>query len=544
MVPEAAGGEFGGPWPGTASLQGDISRIRELSSTASSLQREDDRGLADSLYRAIVGTAVDAIVVIDGNGAIRSVNSATERLFGYAAAELIGRNVKILMPEPYAGEHDTYLANYLRTGQKKIIGIGREVVGRRKDGSMFPMDLSVGEASDGGNSIFVGIIRDITDRKAAELAQRESELRLRSILDTVPDAIVVIDAQGSIQSFSPAAERLFGYDDAEVVGRNVNILMPTPYREAHDSYIARYLRTGERRIIGIGRVVTGRRKDGETFPMELQVGEFAFAGNRYFTGFVRDLTERQEAERRIQDLQAELLHASRLSVMGQMASTMAHELNQPLTAVTNYLEAGRQLLATGAGGPERVNEMMEKAIAQTQRAGDVIRRLRGFVSKGETERRIQNLNKLVEEALALALVEARQRGVRATLELDHTLPLVLVDHVQIQQVVLNLVRNAIEAMEQVERRELTIGTRGVREQGIAEVIVADTGPGIAPELADRLFQPFVTTKATGMGLGLSICREIVEAHQGRLTTAPVSSGGTVFRVTLPIASREAATDAC
>ena len=313
--------------------------------------------------------------------------------------------------------------------------------------------------------IFVGIIRDITERKAAELAQRESELRLRSILDTVPDAIVVIDAQGIIQSFSPAAERLFGYDGAEVVGRNVNILMPAPYRGAHDGYLDRYLRTGERRIIGIGRVVVGLRKSGETFPMELQVGEFAFAGSRYFTGFVRDLTERQNAERRIQDLQAELLHASRLSVMGQMASTMAHELNQPLTAVTNYLEAGRQLLATGIGGPERIGEMMEKAIAQAQRAGEVIRQLRGFVSKGETERRIQSLNQLVEEALALALVGARQRGVRTSLELDHILPPVLVDHVQIQQVVLNLVRNAVEAMEEVERRELTIGTRAVPRSG-------------------------------------------------------------------------------
>jgi two-component system, LuxR family, sensor kinase FixL len=290
-------------------------------------------------------------------------------------------------------------------------------------------------------------------------------------------------------------------------------------------------------------VVVGLRKSGETFPMELQVGEFAFAGSRYFTGFVRDLTERQEAERRIQDLQAELLHASRLSVMGQMASTMAHELNQPLTAVTNYLEAGRQLLATGAGGPHRVSEMMEKAIAQAQRAGEVIRRLRGFVSKGETERRIQSLNQLVEEALALALVGARQRGVRASLELEQSLPLVLVDPVQIQQVVLNLVRNAVEAMEEVERRELVIGTRAVTDQEMAEVVVADSGPGIAPELADRLFQPFVTTKKTGMGLGLSICREIVEAHHGRLTVAPGSSGGTVFRLTLPTASREEAAGA-
>lgn len=215
---------------------------------ASDPERKSEVDLTDSLYRAIVDTALDGVVVIDRRGAIRSVNSATERLFGYAADEVIGRNVSILMPEPYAGEHDTYLENYLRTGQKKIIGIGREVVGRRKNGSVFPMDLSVGEAHDGREPIFVGIIRDITDRKAAELAQRESELRLRSILDTVPDAIVVIDARGIIQSFSPAAERLFGYENAEVVGHNVHVLMPTPYREAHDGYIERYLRTGERRI--------------------------------------------------------------------------------------------------------------------------------------------------------------------------------------------------------------------------------------------------------------------------------------------------------
>src|SRR5271169_3927574 len=509
-----------------------------MGAAGSSLENENGANLADSLYRAIVNTAIDAIVVIDRTGTIRSVNHATEGLFGYAAEELIGCNVKRLMPEPYAGQHDTYLANYLHTGNKKIIGIGREVVGQRKDGSVFPMDLSVGEARDGDEPVFIGIIRDITDRKAAEFAQRESELRLRSIIDTVPDAIVVIDAQGTIQSFSPAAERLFGYDSGEVIGRNVNILMPTPYREAHDGYLGRYLRTGERRIIGIGRVVVGLRKGGETFPMELQVGEFAFMGSRFFTGFVRDLTERQKAERRIQDLQAELLHASRLSVMGQMASTMAHELNQPLTAVTNYLGAGRQLLATGAASPERLGEIMEKAIAQAQRAGEVIRRLRGFVSKGETERRVQSLNQLVEEALALALVGARQRGVRTSLELDRSLPPVLVDHVQIQQVVLNLVRNAIEAMEEMELRELVVATRTVPDLEMAEVIVADSGPGIAPELADRLFQPFVTTKKTGMGLGLSICREIVEAHHGRLTTTPGSPRGTVFRMALPIASRQ------
>jgi len=495
----------------------------------------------DSLYRAVVDTAVDAIVVIDRAGAIRSINQATERLFGYATGELVGHNVAMLMPRPYAGEHDGYLANYLNTGTKKIIGIGREVAGRRKDGSVFPMELSVGEARDGDEPIFVGIIRDITERKAAEIALRESELRWRSIVDTVPDAIIVIDARGNVESFSPAAERLFGYAVEEVIGRNVKMLMPSPYREAHDGYLGRYARTGERSIIGIGRIVVGQRKNGETFPMELAVGEFASPGGKFFTGFVRDLTEREQTERRIEDLQSELLHASRLSVMGQMASTMAHELNQPLTAVTNYLEAGRHLLATGAGGPERVSDLMEKAVAQAQRAGEVIRQLRQFVSKGETERHTQNLNQLVEEALALGLLGARQSGVRVTLELDSDLPRVVVDPVQIQQVVLNLVRNAVEAMEEVDRRELTIVTRAVG--ATVEASVADTGPGIAPELADRLFQPFVTTKKTGMGLGLSICREIVEAHHGHLTASARSSGGTLFRMTLPKAGQDDPTDA-
>ncbi len=445
---------------------------------------EEPPSRIDALFRAVVDAALDAIVAIDHSGAIRSVNRATEQIFGYRSAELVGRNVNMLMPEPYAGEHDGYLGNYLRTGQKKIIGIGREVAGRRKDGSVFPMDLAVGEAEVDGERIFVGIIRDITDRKADEAALRESELRLRSILDTVPDAIVVIDERGVVARFSLAAERLFGYAGADVIGQNVSMLMPSPYRGAHDSYLARYLRTGERRIIGIGRVVVGLRKNGETFPMELQVGQFEVGGSRFFTGFVRDLTEQQTTERRIHDLQAELLHTSRLSVMGQMASTMAHELNQPLTAVVNYLEAARHLLQRGPEAAERVEGLIARAVAQAERAGDVIRQLRQFVSKGETDRRSQSLNQLVEEALALALVGARQSGVRVSLELDHGVAPVLVDGVQIQQVVLNLVRNAVEAMEAVERRQLTIATRAIDGEAMAEVTVVDSGPGIAPEIAD------------------------------------------------------------
>jgi two-component system, LuxR family, sensor kinase FixL len=513
----------------------DIDALRQRMVTAPAPERPNP---GDALFRAVVDAALDAIIVIDRAGRIRSVNRATERVFGYAASELIGRNVNVLMPEPYAGEHDGYLANYLRTGDKKIIGIGRDVSGRRKDGSVFPMYLAVAEAEAEGEAIFVGIVRDISERKAAEIALRESELRLRSILDTVPDGIIVIDERGIVQSFSPAAERLFGYRSGEVAGHNVSMLMPSPYKEAHDSFLERYLRTGERRIIGIGRVVVGLRKSGETFPMELHVGEFASGGGRFFTGFVRDLTDQQAAKRRIQDLQAELLHTSRLSVMGQMASTMAHELNQPLTAVMNYLEAARHLLDTRPEEAERVVGLMARAVGQAERAGEVIRQLRQFVRKGETDRHSESLNKLVEEALALALVGARQSAVRVALDLDRDLLPVFVDPVQIQQVVLNLVRNAVEAMESVERRELQVATRALPGAALAEVTITDSGPGIAPEIADRLFQPFVTTKKAGMGLGLSICREIVEAHNGRLSVMPNPSGGTVFRLSLPMPPEE------
>jgi two-component system sensor kinase FixL len=497
-------------------------------------------GLAfdESLYRAIVDTAVDAIIVIDRLGAIRSLNAAAERLFGYAATELVGTNVKRLMPEPYAGAHDDYLASYLRTGEKRIIGIGREVTGRRRDGSVFPMELSVGEARQGDEPYFVGIIRDVGARRAIELAQRESELRLRSILDTVPDAIIVIDERGAIQSFSPAAERLFGYRADEVEGANVSSLMPSPYRETHDGYLGRYARTGERRIIGIGRVVVGLRKSGETFPMELAVGEFSLGGSRYFTGFVRDLTERQRTEKRVHDLQSELLHVSRLSAMGQMASTLAHELNQPLTAVSNYLQATRRLLA--AGTLDRLDEIIEKAVAQAARAGQVIRRLRDFVARGETERRAENVNKVVEEATALALVGAKHYAVHVTLDFDDELPLVLIDKVQVQQVVLNLVRNAVEAMENASVRELVVTTRAL--PALAEVIIADSGPGIAADIAERLFRPFVTTKQSGMGLGLSICREIIEAHGGQLTLERGTPRGATFRFTLPILDQEEGED--
>ena len=376
------------------------------------------------------------------------------------------------------------------------------------------------------------------EARALDLTAREAHLR--SILDTVPDAMIVIDEHGIMSSFSKAAERLFGYTPAEAIGKNVKMLMPQPYRGDHDGYLARYLRTGERRIIGIGRVVVGERKDGSTFPMELSVGEMHSNEQRFFTGFVRDLSERQVAEARLQELQSELVHISRLTAMGEMASTLAHELNQPLSAIANYLKGSRRLLeANHEAGP--IREALDKAAEQALRAGEIIRRLRDFVSRGETERRVESLPKLIEEASALALVGAKERDVRVRFVFDPAADLVLVDRVQIQQVLLNLMRNAVEAMAVSPRRELTLAT-SAGEDGMIEVAVADTGPGLAEEVATQLFQPFVTTKRQGMGVGLSISRTIIDAHGGRIWAERNTGGGTVFRFTVRAVDKDEVAD--
>lgn len=354
---------------------------------------------------------------------------------------------------------------------------------------------------------------------------------VQSILDTVPDAMVVIDQAGIIQSFSAAAERLFGWTAAEAIGCNVSVLMPEPYRSAHDGYLDRYRRTGERRIIGIGRVVVGERKDGSTFPMELSVGEMQGSEHPYFTGFVRDLTDRESTERRLQDLQSELVHVSRLTAMGEMASALAHELNQPLSAIANYMKGAERHLAADHPSPEKLQHALSSATAQALRAGEIIRRLRDFVAKGEADRGIEKLSTLLEEASTLAMIGAKERGVRLRFNIDPRLKYVLADKVQVQQVLLNLLRNAIDAMEDSAKRDLTVSAAPTVGQ-MVEVSVADSGPGIAPDVVDKLFQPFFSTKSQGMGVGLSISRTIIEAHGGRIWAEPNPGGGAIFHFTL------------
>ena len=369
------------------------------------------------------------------------------------------------------------------------------------------------------------------------MAVLQNEL-LQTIYDVSPDAIIVIDAKGSIRSFSHMAEIVFGHLAVDVLGQNVKMLMPPYFADNHDGYLGRYLTTGERRIIGIGRVVTGLRKDGSTFPLELAIGEARVGDEPYFTGFVRDLTERQQTQQRIHELQDELIHSSRLASLGEVSSMIAHEANQPLSAAATYLEVAREMLASSEiKTRDRGTQTLEQVALQIRRVGETIRRIREFAKKKTPEQAAENINRIVEEAAAIAAIGIKGKGIRMAYDLTADLPPVFVDRIQIQQVVVNLVRNSIDAMETAARRDLTLRTQLIGDD-LVEVSIIDSGLGIPPAQVERLFKPFATTKKDGTGLGLAICRSIVEAHGSKLRYLPNLEGGAIFTFDVPIADKE------
>jgi len=359
------------------------------------------------------------------------------------------------------------------------------------------------------------------------------QLHFESILNSVPDAMVVTDESGTMLAFSRAAEVLFGYTAGEMIGKPVNLLMAGRDRTNHGSYIGNYLRTGERQIIGKGRVVIAARADGTLFPIDLKIGEARIGEHFLFTAFIRDLTEQQRAELRMQEMQSELVHFSRLSAVGTMASALAHELNQPLTAVANYLEASRDLLdSPDPEMKEILRGALSEAATQAVRAGEIVRKLRSYVSRGEVDARPARLRPMLSDAVALSKTSRDRADIPVNISLEDGVDRVLADPIQIQQVVINLIRNAMDAMAGRNDARIEVRARKSAESGFIEIEVCDNGPGLSPEMKESIFKPFATTKAQGMGLGLSICQTIVEAHGGTIRAVASPQGGTCFRFTL------------
>jgi len=362
--------------------------------------------------------------------------------------------------------------------------------------------------------------------------------QLLAVMDAAVDAVVLINHVGSIQAINRAGEQLFGWPPGELPGRNVSELMPEPHRGAHADHIARYLATGQSRIIGIGREVEARRRDGSRFPAHLSVGRVAGAEPAQFVGFIRDSTAQHET---IADIQEEarrsvdrLMHVSRMATMGEMAAGIAHELNQPLTAIANYARASERFLGQSEPPLEDVSEAMREIADEALRAGAIIRRLRQLVRGGEETREVTRVNDLIEELRLLTVADARMHGTSIRFELHADTPDVFVHPMQITQALLNLIRNALEstAADPPGGREVVVRSRRAAA-GDCEIEVCDNGPGVAPEILERMFDPFLTTKRTGTGLGLPMSRTIAKAHGGNLRCEPVSPRGASFVLALP-----------
>ena len=479
---------------------------------------ERDREPRDSSARlqTIIDSAVDAIIVIDAKGCIESFNRGAERLFGYPGAEVVGRNVNILMPSPDHERHDGYLAQYLATGKATIIGVGREVTGRRRDGTKIPLHLSVGEMSMGGERKFTGMLHDLSSRVQLEERLRTSEARWRAIVESAVDGIVVIDSYGRIEAFNPAAERLFGYVEREVIGRNVNMLMPSPYHEEHDTYLARYLATGVQKIIGIGREVTGLRKDGTTFPLHLSVGEMTVNGERKFTGILHDLRARVRIEEQLRE-------QSTMARIGEMAAVIAHEVKNPLAGIRGAIQVIGGRLPEGS----RDAAMTKEIVARIDALNDLMKDLLLFARPPQPKPTQVEITRLVATTVNLFREDPALKGIR--IEVEGSVPPIEADPELLKIVFQNLLVNGAHAMQ--GQGTIRVSVKAV--DSFCQIVFCDAGPGIPPDIREKVFTPFFTTKSRGSGLGLPTAKRLIEAHRGTISIDCPPSGGTIVSIHLP-----------
>ena len=466
---------------------------------------------------AILNMTADGIIVIDARGRIEAFNPGAQTLFGYPESEVIGRNVSLLMPSPQHEDHDQYLERYLTTGEARIIGLGREVTGRRRDGTVFPVHLSVGEMRIGAERKFTGMLRDLTKRVRLEGELGASEARWRAVVDSAVDGIIVIDAYGRVEAFNPAAERLFGYAADEVLGHNVDMLMPSPYREEHDSYLARYLATGRAKIIGIGRDVQGRRKDGSTFPLHLSVGQITIDGERRFTGILHDLSARV-------GLEEQLREQATLAKLGEMAAVIAHEVKNPLAGIRGAI----QVIASRSAPDAMPAPILKEIVIRIDALDQMMKDLLLFARPPKPNRVRTEVVPLVESTAGLLSQDPALREL--DIEVVGDAPPVSADQDMLRIVFQNLMINSAHAMQ--GKGTIRVGVGAV--DSACQITFTDSGPGIPADIRDKIFTPFFTTKSRGSGLGLPTTKRLVEAHGGRVAVECPPTGGTTILVSLPL----------
>lgn len=492
---------------------------------------EEELRQSNARNRAVLESSVDGIIVTDERGIIQSLNPAAIRMSGYWADELVGRNVRILLPQPHRSQHDGYINAYGATGEGQMVGIGRKTTCRRKDGSIFPIDLAVSEMVFNGRRIFIGALRDLSARKRTEEALRFAQFSV----DHASDPIFWVGREGNLFYVNQAACRTLEYSREQLLSmRFMDIAVGMPgegwsdFRHAVKQHGTRTFRAEQ---------VT---RSGRRIATEFTVNRLELDGFEYHCLIARDISQKLAAQERIRLLREEFARASRLSTLGEITAGLAHELNQPLTAIVNYAHGCSRRLRNRAVNPADLIDIVDRIAAQAEHAGQIIRGIGTLVRRGEPHRIPIDINKIIREISGLFEPGVKSQGAESRLELADGLPMVLADKTQAQQVIMNLVRNACEAMlDNDSARSIVVIRTSSAPDDCVEVAVSDTGSGIDMSELDRLFKPFVTTKPHGMGMGLAICRSIVEAHGGRLRCSPNGAVGTVFSFSLPITKPDA-----
>ncbi|MDH4153386.1 MAG: PAS domain S-box protein [Nitrospira sp.] len=497
-----------------------------------------ERKQAEAKFRLVVEAAPNGILATNQEGLITLVNAKIEQWFGYPRQELIGQPIEVLLPERFRTQHPGQRTAFFHHPQARAMGVGRDLYGRRKDGSEFPLEIGLNPIETTGGKHVLASIVDISARKQAEAAVQDQQIRLHAIVNHAVDGIITIDEQGTIETFNQAAERLFGYTAAEVIGQNVKILMPEPYRSEHDGYLARYRQTGTAKIIGIGREVVGRRKDGTTFPLDLAVSEMRLGNRRLFTGITRDITERKSAEEQLAEARDQALRATKAK--SEFLATMSHEIRTPMNGVIGMTGL---LLETPLTDEQR-------GYAETVRTcGDhlltIINDILDFskieAGKLELETIAFDLRLALDESLDLVAERASAKGLNLACLFHADVPRDLLgDPGRLRQVVMNLTSNAIKFTERGDVVvEVTVEAQSKVDATI-RITVTDTGIGIAEEACDRLFQSFsqadgsTTRKYGGTGLGLAICKRLVEMMGGTIGVTSQVGEGSCFWATVTL----------
>ncbi len=493
--------------------------------------------LDGSFANQILETVDTLVVILNRHGEIVFFNRACQLLTGFNAGEALGRKVWdfLILDEEIDAVRGAFEALNAENTPSHFINYWKT-----KDGAPRIIEWSNNtlKDEDGAIAYILGTGVDITESKSKEAALYESKSFLRAIVGASPVAIITSNEKGTILSFSRKAEAIFGFKENEALGQNLTLIIPEPDRLRHDQYLNHYLETGERRIMGKARQVTAVKKSGERFPVVIHVNEF-HDGVRVFVGFIEDLSEQKVTERRLEDVKNQLQHIGRIGAMGEIAATIAHELNQPLTAAAS-LAGAVSLTLRKVEFPQRDDAIshLNETVSEIRRASEIIRQMRDFMRKRKTAKSLHDVNHVVEEAIAIALIGAEAGGVHVTTDLGANVGEASLDRIQIQQVVINLIRNSIDAMQDAEKKHLAIST--AKKSRFIEIKISDTGHGLSDDVKKRLFEPFFTTKEEGMGIGLSISKSIIDAHQGEITAIEKESPGVIFSIKLPVGGHDKA----